>query len=91
MKEVSRVSAEPEFSPLTEEQAELRRSLDVGLVRIDGRLALLTQCQEQDAKAQEELAHRVGALERARWPLHAIAALTSVGALVVALWQSFGH
>ncbi|OON82213.1 hypothetical protein [Streptomyces tsukubensis] len=85
------MTAEPELPVVPEEQAELRRSLEVGLVRIEGHLALLTQRDEQSAKNTDDLTQRVSGLERSRWPLPAIAALTAVGALVVALWQVLGR
>jgi hypothetical protein len=84
------VTPESEHLEVQEELAELRRQLDVGLARIDGRLALLTQRDEISAKEQDDLHMRVSALERARWPLPAITALTTLGMLVVALWQLFG-
>ncbi|MBY8884800.1 hypothetical protein K7472_08065 [Streptomyces sp. PTM05] len=65
--------------------AELRKALEVGLARIDGQLALLVQRSDQTDKAVEELEQRVGALERARWPLPTIAVLASVTAVVLTL------
>ncbi|MFF2851384.1 hypothetical protein ACFVT5_34405 [Streptomyces sp. NPDC058001] len=74
-----------------EDVAELRRRLDVGLAHMEGRLALLTQRDEQTAKDQDDLSVRVAALEHTRWPLPAIAALTAFGALVVTVWQALGR
>ncbi|MHC0428617.1 hypothetical protein ACX6XY_00300 [Streptomyces sp. O3] len=85
------MTAEPEHPVVPEEYAELRRSLDVGLARVDGRLALLTQRDEQSGRDLTSLSARVTALEHNRWPLPAVAALTAVGALVVAVWQAVGH
>ncbi|AWK07802.1 hypothetical protein AB0I99_24910 [Streptomyces spongiicola] len=73
-----------------EEFAELRRSLDVGLARIDGRLALLAQRHDRIDRDLDDLAARVVALEHGRWPLPAVAALTAMGALAVAVWQAVG-
>ncbi|MCQ9181418.1 hypothetical protein KMT30_20680 [Streptomyces sp. IBSBF 2953] len=73
------------------ELAELRRRLDVAYARVEGGLALLTHRTEETAKEVDELSTRIVALEHARWPLPAVAALTAVGALVVTLWQAFGH
>ena len=39
----------------------------------------------------DELNTRIITLEHARWPLPAVAALTAVGALVVAIWQALGR
>ncbi|GGR79382.1 hypothetical protein GCM10010269_18270 [Streptomyces humidus] len=73
------------------ELAELRRRLDVAYARVEGGLALLTHRTEETAKEVDELSSRVVTLEHARWPLPAVAALTSVGALVVTVWQAVGR
>ncbi|MFF1698042.1 hypothetical protein ACFVXC_31205 [Streptomyces sp. NPDC058257] len=85
------MTADPEPRVVPEELAELRRSLDVGLARVDGQLALLTQHDEQSVKNQDDLTVRIAALEHTRWPLPALLALTAVGALAVAVWQAIGH
>lgn len=82
---------DPDYSVAVESHAELRRGLDVGLARTDGRLALLAQRNDQTDKDVDDLAARVAALENARWPLPAVAALCSVGALAVTVWQGIGH
>jgi hypothetical protein len=71
--------------------AELRRALEVGLARIDGQLALLVQRSDQTDKAIEELETRVTALERSRWPLPAVSALTGLAALGIVVWSAVGH
>ena len=81
------MSPESERAEVQEELAELRRQLDVGLARMEGRLALLTQRDELNAKDQDNLHTRVAALEQTRWPLPAVTALTAVGMVVVTLWQ----
>ncbi|MFE0104210.1 hypothetical protein [Streptomyces sp. NPDC059009] len=83
--------ADPDHPVVPEELAELRRNLDVGLARVDGRLALLTQHDEQSVRNQEALITRVTALENTRWPLPAIVALAAVGALAVSIWQALGR
>lgn len=85
------MTADPELRVVPEELAELRRSLEVGLARVDGQLALLTQHDEQNVKNQDELTVRITALEHTRWPLPALLALTAVGALAVAVWQAIGR
>ncbi|MDH2392241.1 MULTISPECIES: hypothetical protein [Streptomyces] len=80
----------PDHLVVVEEFAELRRSIDVGLARIDGQLALLAQRNEQIDRDLSDLAARVGSLEHGRWPLPAVAALTALGALAVALWEAVG-
>ncbi|MFF7730230.1 MULTISPECIES: hypothetical protein [Streptomyces] len=81
----------PEQATRTAELAELRRSLDVGVVRIDGHLALLTQRSDQSERDITEMADRVRALEHGRWPLPSLAALTGVAALALAVWQATGR
>ncbi|UFQ14612.1 MULTISPECIES: hypothetical protein [Streptomyces] len=85
------MTTDGERAVVPEELAELRRSLDVGLARVDGRLALLTQHDQQTAKNVEALQSRVSALEHTRWPLPTIVALATVAALAVAVWQALGH
>ncbi|MFI1396680.1 hypothetical protein [Streptomyces sp. NPDC020681] len=85
------MSTDPDHLVVVEEFAELRRSLDVGLARIDGHLALLAQRNDQIDRDVSDLAARVVALEHARWPLPAVAALTALGALAIAVWQALGR
>lgn len=73
------------------ELAELRRSLDVGVVRIDGHLALLTQRSDQSERDISELAGRLRILEHGRWPLPSLAALTGLAALGLTVWQAAGR
>jgi hypothetical protein len=68
------------------ELSELRRSLEVGLARIDGQLALIVQRSDQIDKDVEDLQGRVTALERARWPLPTLSVLIALGALVLGVW-----
>ncbi|MEU9010147.1 hypothetical protein AB0D12_10205 [Streptomyces sp. NPDC048479] len=82
---------DPDHLVVVEEFAELRRSLDVGLARIDGHLALLAQRNGQIDRELTDLAARLGALEQSRWPLPAVAALTALGALAVTVWQAIGR
>lgn len=69
------------------ELAELRRRLDVAYARVEGGLALLSHRTEETAKELDELSSRLASLEHARWPLPSLAALTALGALIVAVWQ----
>ncbi|MEV0256041.1 hypothetical protein AB0H82_17490 [Streptomyces sp. NPDC050732] len=85
------MTTDGESAVVPEELAELRRSLDVGLARVDGRLALLTQHDEQTAKNVETMEARVAALEHTRWPLPTIVALSAVVAIAVAIWQAMGR
>ncbi|MEU1149647.1 hypothetical protein ACFYO9_28680 [Streptomyces sp. NPDC005863] len=85
------MTTDGESAVVPEELAELRRSLDVGLARVDGRLALLSQHDEQTSKNVETMEARVAALEHTRWPLPTIVALASVASIVVAVWQAIGR
>ena len=85
------MTADPEHPVVHGELAELRRRLDVAYARVEGGLALLSHRTEETAKELETLQTRIITLEHARWPLPAVAALTAVGALVVAVWQALGR
>ncbi|MFF8944010.1 hypothetical protein ACF1A5_17425 [Streptomyces sp. NPDC014864] len=85
------MTADPEHPVPHGELAELRRRLDVAYARVEGGLALLSHRTEEAAKELDDLHSRIISLEHARWPLPAVAALTAVGALVVAVWQAVGH
>jgi hypothetical protein len=85
------VTADPEHPVVHGELAELRRRLDVAYARVEGGLALLSHRTEETAKELDELHNRIVTLEHARWPLPSIAAVTAVGALVVAVWQALGR
>ncbi|MET8245225.1 hypothetical protein ABZV31_12940 [Streptomyces sp. NPDC005202] len=85
------MTADPEHPVLHGELAELRRRLDAAHARVEGGLALLSHRTEETAKELDELHTRLITLEHLRWPLPAIAALTAVGALVVAVWQALGR
>ncbi|MCI3240305.1 hypothetical protein MQN93_11275 [Streptomyces sp. 7R016] len=64
--------------------------MEVGFTEQRGQLALLVQRGEQTDKKLDEHESRLDALERNRWPLPAVAAMTGVGALVVSAWQALG-
>ncbi|PZT71493.1 hypothetical protein [Streptomyces sp. AC1-42T] len=72
------------------ELSELRRSLEVGLARIDGQLALNFQRSDQIDKDVEDLQTRVAALERARWPLPTLSVLIALGSLALGAWGALG-
>ncbi|UUU35157.1 hypothetical protein JIX56_37805 [Streptomyces sp. CA-210063] len=85
------MAIDPEHPVLHGELAELRRRLDVAHARVEGGHTLLSHRAEQTAKELDDLSARIVALEHARWPLPAVAVLTALGALVVAVWQALGH
>ncbi|MFF3412814.1 hypothetical protein ACFYW8_43155 [Streptomyces sp. NPDC002742] len=70
------------------ELERLRRSADVGFATTRGDLALLLQRADQTDKTLNEHEDRLDALERARWPLPSLAAVTSCTALAVTLWET---
>ncbi|WP_338698641.1 hypothetical protein V2W30_20925 [Streptomyces sp. Q6] len=70
------------------ELERLRRSVDVGFATTQGNLALLLQRADQTDKTLDEHEARLDSLERARWPLPSLAAITSCAALAVAVWES---
>lgn len=59
------------------ELERLRGTLEAGFARVDGSLALLVQRSDQTDKQLADHEARLDALERARWPLASIAALTA--------------
>lgn len=70
--------------------AELRGALEVGLARIDGRLAVLVQENSRNERAVSDLEDRVTALEKARWPLPAVSVLCALVTAAIALWAVLG-
>ncbi|MBK3563236.1 hypothetical protein JHN47_05570 [Streptomyces sp. MBT62] len=81
----------PESTAVALELAELRRTMEVGFTEQRGQLALLVQRGDQTDKTLDDHEKRLDAIERSRWPLPTVAALTAVGALAVTVWQSLGH
>ncbi|WP_406425839.1 hypothetical protein [Streptomyces sp. NBC_01589] len=60
------------------ELAEMRGEIRTGFAELNGRLDLTLQRTESAESDIDELQDRVAALERGRWPLPAIAAVTGV-------------
>ncbi|WP_069171187.1 hypothetical protein [Streptomyces griseus] len=69
------------------ELERLRGSLEAGFARADGQLALLVQRSDQTDKQLADHEARLDTLERSRWPLASIGALTATAALVLAVWE----
>ncbi|WP_282694451.1 hypothetical protein [Streptomyces sp. CC208A] len=61
--------------------------LEAGFARVDGSLALLVQRSDQTDKQLADHEARLDALERARWPLAGVAALTASAGVLVAVWE----
>lgn len=77
----------PESSAIALELERLRGAMEAGFARVDGQLALLVQRGDQTDKTLDDHERRLDAIERTRWPLASIGALTGVAALGVALWE----
>ncbi|MER5970273.1 hypothetical protein ABT112_11150 [Streptomyces sp. NPDC002055] len=71
------------------ELERLRGTVEAGFARVDGSLALLVQRSDQTDKQLADHEFRLDALERTRWPLPSLAAVTGVLALVTAVYGTF--
>lgn len=69
------------------ELEKLRGALEAGFARVDGQLALLVQRNDQTDKQLADHESRLDALERARWPLPSVAAVTGLAALGLTLYE----
>ncbi|CAK7284928.1 hypothetical protein ACNFR7_01320 [Streptomyces sp. RM1] len=72
----------------TEVYAEVRATYDA-VKSVSSKLDSLPVADH--ARMLNDHETRIRTLERARWPLPSIAALTAIGALVATLYQSLGH
>ncbi|MET9924280.1 MULTISPECIES: hypothetical protein [unclassified Streptomyces] len=70
------------------ELERMRGSLEAGFARADGQLALLVQRSDQTDKQLADHEARLDLLERSRWPLASIAALTATAGFAIALWET---
>ncbi|MGI5481272.1 hypothetical protein [Streptomyces lavendofoliae] len=73
------------------ELERLRGTLEAGFARADGSLALLVQRSDQTDKQLADHEARLDALERGRWPVASVMALTSGAGFTLALWQAVGR
>ncbi len=69
------------------ELERLRGTVEVGFARVDGSLALLVQRSDQSDRQLAEHETRLDTLERARWPLPSVAAITAATSAALSLWQ----
>ncbi|MEU5402656.1 hypothetical protein ABZ348_25520 [Streptomyces sp. NPDC005963] len=85
--------SEPKSAPVivAVELERLHGTLEAGFARVDGSLALLVQRSDQTDKHLADMESRIDALERARWPLASIAALTASVGLMLAVWELAGR
>ncbi|WP_189999730.1 hypothetical protein [Streptomyces rubradiris] len=67
------------------------RSLSDGLTRVETKLDGIGQGLTELGKDVADHETRIRALEKARWPLPSLAAVVSVGALGLTLWQAAGR
>ncbi|MGI5196593.1 hypothetical protein ACQEVY_23575 [Streptomyces sp. CA-288835] len=65
--------------------------MEVGFTEQRGQLALLVQRGDQTDKKLDEHETRIDALERNRWPLPSLAAVASLSALGVTVWQALAR
>ncbi|MFF3622323.1 hypothetical protein [Streptomyces sp. NPDC002467] len=69
------------------ELAEMRGEIRIGFAELRGQLGLALQRTDQAEADIDALEQRVEALERARWPLPSIAAVTALGSLGIGMYQ----
>ncbi|MEU2075581.1 hypothetical protein [Streptomyces sp. NPDC013489] len=69
------------------ELERLRGTLEAGFARVDGSLALLVQRSDQTDRQLADHEARLDDLERSRWPVASIAALTASAGVLVAVWE----
>ncbi|MFB7410146.1 MULTISPECIES: hypothetical protein [unclassified Streptomyces] len=69
------------------ELERLRGTLEAGFARVDGSLALLVQRSDQTDRQLADHEARLDDLERGRWPVASIAALTASAGVLVAVWE----
>ncbi|MFD3558500.1 hypothetical protein ACFWVU_02365 [Streptomyces sp. NPDC058686] len=67
---------QPPEPSVSVELEKLRGTMAEGFARVDGSLALLVQRSDQTDRQLAEHEQRIGAVERNRWPLPSIAAIT---------------
>ncbi|MEU0979572.1 hypothetical protein ABZ488_10145 [Streptomyces griseus] len=70
------------------ELERMRGSLEAGFARADGQLALLVQRSDQTDKQLADHEARLDLLERSRWPLASVAALTATAGVAIAVWET---
>ncbi|MER5783179.1 hypothetical protein ABT104_15870 [Streptomyces mobaraensis] len=79
----------PTPSDVAPELEQLRDDIEVGLVRVDGVLALLVRRSDQTDRLLTDHVQRLDDLERRRWPLPSLVALAALAALMMPVWQTF--
>ncbi|WP_327172173.1 hypothetical protein OG471_25085 [Streptomyces sp. NBC_01336] len=69
------------------ELERLRGTLEAGFARVDGSLALLVQRSDRTDRQLTDHEARLDALERGRWPLASVGAITALGVALLTLWD----
>ncbi|MCL6302943.1 hypothetical protein [Streptomyces kronopolitis] len=69
------------------ELERLRGTVEAGFARLDGRLDLLAQRDDQTDKTLVDHEQRLAALERSRWPLPSLAVLIGGAGCALSAWQ----
>lgn len=77
----------PDPTDVALELAALRGAVESGFARVDGRLDLLAQRDDQTDKQLDEHDARLDDLERARWPLPSLAVLAGAAGCALSAWQ----
>lgn len=78
---------EPDPNEVALELERLRGAVESGFARIDGRLDLLAQRDDQTDKTLDDHGRRLDSLERTRWPLPSVAVLVAAVACALSAWQ----
>lgn len=81
----------PESVAVAVELERLRGAVDTGFATLNGRLDVALQRTSNAESDILDLRADVEALKRARWPLPSLAALVSVSALGITVWQAAGR
>ncbi|MCX5446013.1 hypothetical protein [Streptomyces nigrescens] len=69
------------------ELERLRGTVESGFARLDGRLDLLAQRDDQTDKTLADHEQRLATLERSRWPLPSLAVLIGGAGCALSAWQ----
>ncbi|GLF97537.1 hypothetical protein [Streptomyces yaizuensis] len=72
------------------ELERLHGTLEARFARVDGALALLVQRSDQTDKQLADMESRLYSLERTRWPVAALAALTAGVGVILGVWDPAG-
>ncbi|WKX70057.1 hypothetical protein [Streptomyces sp. XD-27] len=78
---------DPDPNDVALELERLRGVVEAGFARLDGRLDLLAQRDDQTDKQLDEHGRRLDSLERTRWPLPSLAVLIGAAGCTLSAWQ----